>query len=114
MRIDRKINILGFKLKLKRIKFITTCKVNFKMWLLKTIFKMLNGPKKWFPDTYEAYIKDLYKDVRVKDALLLKEKIINPEKGNKHVKMFMVEQPNGDISYKFKFYKAEYPGMFYK
>lgn len=116
METQKKINIWAKKILVKfkfwRIKTWSNITWYFKRYLAEFAFYIVEKVKNWHPQYYDDKIKNLYISVKTKESILLKEKIISLGKGEKQVKLLLIETPERTI--KIKLEKVNFPNIYTK
>lgn len=84
----------------------------YRKFVAERAFKTVQKVQKWNQAAFDTNVKSMYKAVREKEALLLKERIIDTRKGGQHVKLLLIETPAGEMEIILR--KEDYPDLYEK
>ena len=107
IKVKHKINAIATYL---NILILARLKAPFRSRLTKICFKVIVRARKWNQSYYDEVVKGLYVGVRTKEAMQLKERIIDTKKGGTHVKLLMIETPKGEMEIILR--KQDYPDLY--
>jgi len=83
------------------------------LWLiLKFSYGFIQYARKYNQPFYDKKVVELYQDTRKRQSFTFKEKVISLGKGEEHVKMLLIENPNGEMRVKLD--REEYPELYKK
>lgn len=82
----------------------------YRKFVAERAFKTVKKVQYWNQAAFDTNVKAMYQAVREKEALLLKERIIDTRKGGQHVKLLMIETPKGEMEIILR--KQDYPDLY--
>jgi len=109
-KIRYEINVFGITVKYRIRAILKKIMWVFRRYLSELAFWVIGFVKNWNPEYYDENVVHLYQSVRKKKAFTFKEKIMSMGKGQRNVKVLMIETEKNII--KIELTPEKYPKIF--